>query len=231
MDTFWHLEKEDFFKGIDEARSAFVKNAQRLELPKNEMVFLEGDAGDLCFYIESGLIRIFCMDRAGKEMTFSLRMKGEIFGISEVLNNSPRKACAQTASASVLYAINRQDFEAMLQEHYPLARSVITLLGRRLRQMGDLVRRQNSDVANRLASLLISLAYETLRTTEGWNKPCEIPLSIPQEQLASMVGSTQPTVSATLQQFRNAGLIVASGRRIVLLNPIEMIYRLDHNLL
>ena len=55
MDTFWHLEKEDFFKGIDEARSAFVKNAQRLELPKNEMVFLEGDAGDLCFYIESGL--------------------------------------------------------------------------------------------------------------------------------------------------------------------------------
>ena len=46
-----------------------------------------------------------------------------------------------------------------------------------------------------------------------------------------MVGSTQPTVSATLQQFRNAGLIVASGRRIVLLNPIEMIYRLDHNLL
>ena len=46
-----------------------------------------------------------------------------------------------------------------------------------------------------------------------------------------MVGSTQPTVSATLQQFRNAGLIVAQGRRIVLLNPIEMIYRLDHNLL
>ena len=33
MDTFWHLEKEDFFKGIDEARSAFLKNAQRLELP------------------------------------------------------------------------------------------------------------------------------------------------------------------------------------------------------
>ncbi|KAF5083149.1 MULTISPECIES: Crp/Fnr family transcriptional regulator [Desulfovibrio] len=231
MDTFWHLEKEDFFKGIDEAKSAFLKNAQRLELSKNEMVFLEGDAGDSCFYIESGLIRIFCMDRAGKEMTFSLRMKGEIFGISEVLNNSPRKASAQTASASVLYAINRQDFESMLQEHYPLARSVITLLGRRLRQMGDLVRRQNSDVANRLASLLISLAYETLRTTEGWNKPCEIPLSIPQEQLASMVGSTQPTVSATLQQFRNAGLIVGAGRRIVLLNPIEMIYRLDHNLL
>ena len=133
MDTFWHLEKEDFFKGIDEAKSAFLKNAQRLELSKNEMVFLEGDAGDSCFYIESGLIRIFCMDRAGKEMTFSLRMKGEIFGISEVLNNSPRKASAQTASASVLYAINRQDFESMLQEHYPLARSVITLLGRRLR--------------------------------------------------------------------------------------------------
>ena len=27
MDTFWHLEKEDFFKGIAEAKSAFLKNA------------------------------------------------------------------------------------------------------------------------------------------------------------------------------------------------------------
>ncbi|MGD9663562.1 MAG: helix-turn-helix domain-containing protein, partial [Porticoccaceae bacterium] len=89
----------------------------------------------------------------------------------------------------------------------------------------------NDDVANRLASLLISLAYDTLRTTEDWDKPCEIPLNIPQEQMASMVGSTQPTVSATLQRFRMDGLIVGNGRKIVLLNPIEMIYRLDHNLL
>lgn len=231
MDTFWHLEKEDFFKGIDEVRSAFMENAHRQELPKSEVIFLEGDAGNSCFYIESGLVRIFCSTGSSKEITFSLRMQGEFFGLSEVLNNSPRKACAQTASPSVLYSIGQQNFEALLRAHYPLARRVMTLLGRRLRYMGDMVRRQNSDVANRLASLLISLAYDTLRTTEAWDKPCEIPLNIPQEQLASMVGSTQPTVSATLQRFRSAGLIVGNGRRLVLLNPIEMIYRLDHNLL
>lgn len=231
MNTFWHLEKEDFFKGIDDVKRVFLENSHRQELAKNETVFLEGDAGDSCFYIESGLVRIFCSAGSGKEMTFSLRMGGEFFGLSEVLNSSPRKACAQTASPSVLHSIGQQAFEALLREHYPLARRVITLLGRRLRYMGDMVRRQNSDVANRLASLLISLAYDTLRTAEAWDKPCEIPLNIPQEQLASMVGSTQPTVSATLQRFRTDGLIVGNGRRLVLLNPIEMIYRLDHNLL
>ena len=102
MDTFWHLEKEDFFKGIDEAKSAFLKNAQRLELPKNEMVFLEGDAGDSCFYIESGLIRIFCMDRAGKGVVL-LQHGFKILPVDGVEHGCTGGLCAGLAGRVVQY--------------------------------------------------------------------------------------------------------------------------------
>lgn len=81
MRSFWHLEKGDFFDGIEECKEHFLRSAQRIELKKNDIVFFEGDAGGACFYVASGLLRIFCVTEAGKESTFFMRTAGEIFGL------------------------------------------------------------------------------------------------------------------------------------------------------
>ena len=44
MRSFWHLEKGDFFDGIEECKEHFLRSAQRIELKKNDIVFFEGDA-------------------------------------------------------------------------------------------------------------------------------------------------------------------------------------------
>ena len=40
MRSFWHLEKGDFFDGIEECKEHFLRSAQRIELKKNDIVFL-----------------------------------------------------------------------------------------------------------------------------------------------------------------------------------------------
>ena len=107
MRSFWHLEKGDFFDGIEECKEHFLHSAQRIELKKSDIVFFEGDAGGACFYVASGLLRIFCVTEAGKESTFFLRTAGEIFGLSEVLQDLPRKVSAQALAASVIFRLNR----------------------------------------------------------------------------------------------------------------------------
>lgn len=39
MRSFWHLEKGDFFDGIEECKEHFLRSAQRIELKKNDIVF------------------------------------------------------------------------------------------------------------------------------------------------------------------------------------------------
>lgn len=39
MRSFWHLEKGDFFDGIEEGKEHFLRSAQRIELKKNDIVF------------------------------------------------------------------------------------------------------------------------------------------------------------------------------------------------
>ena len=133
MRSFWHLEKGDFFDGIEEGKEHFLRSAQRIELKKNDIVFFEGDAGGACFYVASGLLRIFCVTEAGKESTFFLRTAGEIFGLSEVLQDLPRKVNAQALAASVIFRLDRQAFDDLLSRNYALARRVITVMGSRLR--------------------------------------------------------------------------------------------------
>lgn len=70
MRSFWHLEKGDFFDGIEEGKEHFLRSAQRIELKKNDIVFFEGDAGGACFYVASGLLRHLLRDRGRKGIHF-----------------------------------------------------------------------------------------------------------------------------------------------------------------
>lgn len=230
MKEFWHLKAEDFFKELEAEKAAFLAVASRHRLKKNETVFLEGEEGVTCFYIESGLVRIFSASRSGKESTLFLRRKGEIFGLAELMNNTPRLASAQALKASIIYTIEQKQFEQLLQEHFSLVRRVINTLGKRLRYIGKRFSSQSSDVRHRLAFILLTMAYDSLQKKQDWEQPCFLPIPVSQQQLAAMIGSTQPTVSATLQDFKRKNLLEISGHRIIIPNPMLFVQSLDNPL-
>ena len=217
MENLWYLQDRDFFAGLEEQRQRFLQRAIRKTLPKNDIVFFEGDTGDSCFYVASGLVRIFSITDSGKESIFFLRRPGELFGLSEVLNVFPRRANAQTLMPTELYVMPSVEFDRLLAEDYVLARRVITMLGSRVRYLAT------GSVMSRVIKLLISLVYDLLPDAEAWAKPVALPVRISQEQLASMTGSTQPTVSDLLQKLHKAGLIAIAHRQITICNPLHLL--------
>lgn len=218
--------ERDFFAGLEEQRDRFLRRAIRRRLHKNDLVFFEGDRGDGCFYVASGLVRIFSVARSSKEPIFFLRRPGELFGLSEVLNGLPRQANAQTLASTELYAMSGAEFDRLLAEDYALARRVITVLGGRVRylraRINDLVA---YGVMSRLIHLLLFLVSDLLSGTGAWEGPVTLPVRISQEQLAAMIGSTQPTISDLLRVLQDEGLIVVERRRITIPRPLRLLAR------
>lgn len=213
-----------FFCRVGRTAAALLTARHPQDAPKNDIVFFEGDTGDSCFYVASGLVRIFSITDSGKESIFFLRRPGELFGLSEVLNVFPRRANAQTLMPTELYVMPSVEFDRLLAEDYVLARRVITMLGSRVRYLGDrLSNLATGSVMSRLIKLLISLVYDLLPDAEAWAKPVALPVRISQEQLASMTGSTQPTVSDLLQKLHKAGLIAIAHRQITICNPLHLL--------
>ena len=227
MENLWFLRREPFFANLPELEALFRARARRLEVRKGDIIFFEGEAGDCCYFLQSGLVQIFGATDSGKETVFFLRTGGEIFGLSEVLAASTRTANAQSLTPCVIYALAHDPFEELLAANYQLARRVITILGRRLRYMGNCLRGQSRDVRHRLCRLLIALAYDTLENAEAWSSPCSLPHTLSQERMAAMIGSTQPSVSAALRMLREEGFISLCGRKIRLEDPLRLLLHLE----
>lgn len=224
MNTHWYLHTKDFFDGITREKELFLAKAHKKEFAKQDMIFFEGDTGDSCFYIASGLIRIFSLTDSGKEPIFFLRKQGEMFGLSEVVDACPRKANAQSLTAAVLYSIDRAGFEDLLMHNYALSRRVISVLGARVRYLGDRISALiTCTVMHRLIKFLLSLAYEHLPDAASWHKAVTIHMRLSQEQIAAMTGSTQPTISDGLQHLQREGLIAMSRCHITLLKPLLLL--------
>lgn len=226
MEIHWHLSEGDFFEGLPEQKQEFVSLARKRTIQKNAFVFSVGEPGGSVFYLDSGYVKIFRSSPLGKEPIVFIRRPGELFGLAEVMSGGERKCHAHALALSQVYEIGKQDFELVLSRHYLLAKRVIGVLGRRLRFLGEQIENlMASDVTTRVLKLLIYLCYQGLLDSSSWNKPIKVPLKLTQEEIASMTGSCQQTVSEVLKSLKEEGLILVSKREIVLVKPLEAIGR------
>ncbi len=228
METLWHLHEKDFFWDLPVEKEKFLSLSTKRSLKKNDFIFYEEDPGESCFYLETGSVKIFSVTALGKEPMFFVRKAGEVFGLAEVIDAKERKCNAQALIPCVLYEINKKNFDFLLSEYHSLARKVMKVLGRRLRYLGEQIENlMVCDVNTRMLKLLFYLCSNSLLDRACLTQPIKVPITLTQEQMASLTGSCQQTVSETLKQLQDAGLISISKKEITLLNPLEIIDKIN----
>jgi CRP/FNR family transcriptional regulator, cyclic AMP receptor protein len=223
----WHLYEKDFFWDLPEEKRAFMSLAISKAFNKNDFVFLEDDPGGQVFYLEKGAVKICRITSAGKEPIVFIRKAGEMFGLAEVVNGEMRKCSAHALTSCVIYEVKKDDFESLLSLSHPLARKVISVLGRRVRYLAEQIENLVAyDVTTRILRLLFYLSSECLLETDSCTGPVRVPVRLTQEQLAACTGSCQQTVSETLHELQAEGIILLAKKEIMLLRPLEIMNRL-----
>lgn len=224
-EPYWHLTEDDFFHDLPkDVKSAFFARSKRQHIPKRQFLFFEEDPGDVCFYLESGAVRIFRFTSIGKEPIMFIRKAGEMFGLAELMDSQSRKCNAQAIDKSVIYALSKKNFEALLETYPALSRKVISLLGMRIRYLGEMVENlMVGNVSTRLMRVLTYLSFKAIRSAPEKEGPVSVPVTLSQSEFAAMTGSCQQTISETLKELQSQGLIEQHNREILLLKPLKII--------
>ena len=103
--------------------------AVRRELFAGEVLYRQGDAADAAWLIESGEIEL-TSQQAGREVAHGVFGAGEMLGEVALLDDSPHAATATARSASVLLAIDHEQFDERLDAADPIVRALVdNLLG------------------------------------------------------------------------------------------------------
>lgn len=99
-------------------------------VPKDFLLFVEGEPGDRLFIIQKGKVNITKIMN-DKEILIAVLKEGDIFGEMALLENKPRTANAITAEDCSFLVVERKNFDAMVTTQPSLTTKLITLLSER----------------------------------------------------------------------------------------------------
>ena len=171
----------------------------------------ENDQGDTVFVVISGLLRIYCSDSRGREVTLALYGPGEYVGEMS-LDGGPRSASVTTETASVCAMVSGQALRRHLAENPDFALELIRRLIRRARLATETARSMALlDTYGRLTRLFDSLAV----TTEGGVR--RISQKLTHLDISQRIGCSRELVSRILKDLETGGYIALKERQYNLL--------------
>ncbi|HOO72022.1 MAG TPA: cyclic nucleotide-binding domain-containing protein [Spirochaetota bacterium] len=127
------------------------------------MIFCEYEPGEELFIIQSGKVKITKI--VNEEVLLAVLKAGDIFGEMALLDNKPRSASAITFGDVGVLAINKSNFETMVQAQPQLATRLIQLLSERIwtayRQLENLMIRDH--IGRIYDTLLIQIEKQKIK--------------------------------------------------------------------
>ncbi|TJZ41977.1 Crp/Fnr family transcriptional regulator [Streptomyces piniterrae] len=180
------------------------------------VLFLEGDPPDSVALIEEGLVKITADSDNGYTSLLAIRGPGELIGEMACLDGRTRSATVTAMQTVRGTVVTSERFLALLEEHGPLALSVIRSITARLRDSDGLRADQGALPAGvRVARVLLGLALRHGTAPPG--QPGSRALSVNQQELAGAAGTSRESVVRTLRRLQDHGLVTTSrGRTLVL---------------
>ncbi len=190
--------------------AALFTNAKPMRLNKNRVLFLAGDAGDGCYRVESGLLKVTMVSRSGNERIFAFLGPRAIVGELSVIDGRPRSASVVAVRAATLNFLSRAAFEDFAKKHPEIYQSLVMLLATRLRETNAaVVAGSFLPLRGRVASTLLELA-QVFGHDVGSGR-IVIRQKIGQSDLAAMAGIARENVSRILNYWKRRKLISRSS--------------------
>jgi len=98
-----------------------------------------GDAGNGCYRVEDGLVKVTMMSRAGVERILAILGPGAIVGELAIIDGRPRSASVVAVRETKLKFLSRAAFDEFAKEHPEVYKNLVKVLATRLRLTDETV--------------------------------------------------------------------------------------------
>ncbi len=185
------------------------------EYQPGESIFHQNDDPKGLYCIEHGNILLRGFDAFGHETGFRVIVNGETIGWRSFFAEQPHAATALALTACRVCLISGTDLRMMMREYPGLMQRFLKTLARdRGPAEGLLLRNPQLPVRIRVINLLLVLSEHV--HTPGNDGPIKFFLPLKRQQIASMVGARNETLSRTLAALQEEGLASFRGREVVI---------------
>lgn len=208
------LEKLDHLvsknDGLAELKKIIAERKSRL-FKKNQVVHYEGDGATGIYLVLSGKVKTIKMAEDGRELMTGLYEAEDFLGINIILSNNPHDDTATALEDSYLCFFPKVQFDELLRLYPDVAGKFLKILSNEIRNKDAyLLQLAYQSVRKRIAEAILRLFRQCNGELDS--------VSISRDDLAALSGTASETVSRTLTEFKNEGLIEKKGSILKILN-------------
>lgn len=224
--NLWHINNINWLAELQPDIANALRAAATLQhYNDGELIFRPARAPRYVYLLESGLARIYRISERGEEVTFGYIRTGEVFGELAAFSSDPRESFAVAVASSTVIRVEREVFIEAIQSNPSVVFNIAGQIEGRFKQIEsrveDLVFRS---ARPRLAKMLLQLADQFGTSAEN-NRLIDLKLT--HAELATLIGTSRPTVSIALGELEDEEIITRSSGKVVILD--EPALRLEAN--
>lgn len=218
----WDFNRESVFADLP-AADIHLLMAHKTEqtYQKGEIIFREGAFPPGIFYIVTGKVKKYKVDKDGKEQIIYVANTGELIGYHAILSEDRFPDSAAALEESNIAFIPKEDFLETLRVSEVLSRRLLKTLSHEFAVLANsLTMFAQKSIRERLALQLIVIR-EKYKVSFQPGMPVEINMS--RDDLASLIGTARESVVRVLTEFKEEGLLETKGRKIIVHNVNRLI--------
>jgi CRP-like cAMP-binding protein len=206
--------KEPFAVLDDADRRQLHSVMRRRRFRRHEVVCHQGDPGESLHVVVKGrLLATVTSPVTGLTAAVNIFQSGSIFGELALLDGFERSATISAIEAAETLELRRPDFEALLAEHPAVERFLVVALAAQVRNMTDQLAEALFDPVDKRVYRRLRLLHE-LSSADG-----ERWISLRQEDVATLAGTTRSTVNRLLRRLEDEGVVDLRRGAVAIRDP------------
>ncbi|CDF57160.1 Crp/Fnr family transcriptional regulator [Thermobrachium celere] len=216
------LKRLSFFSSLDsESLNKLSEIIVEREYKKGSSIFIEGEEAEAVYVVRNGKVKIYKTGSDGKEHIIHIMSDGDVFAESCIFEACPYPASAEAVEDTVLYVLENNKLEKVLEEHPKIAVELVKIMARRLRMVAMQIENLSLKDANqKIATLIVNLfKIGGVEVING----AKIKLDVSRTEMANMVGLTRETLTRTLFKFKNEGIIDIDGKELIIVDSYKLL--------
>lgn len=217
-EKYWYLKKYPAFAELNADEIRVLDSVSQVQqYSRGDVIYFPGDNADSTMLLTSGRVRIYHITGDGKQAILGFVEANETFGELSAFQNSNRGEYAEALEKCVVLVIPQHALRQQMEQQPSVAMKMTEVFSARAR-----------NAERRLKSLLFGSSRDRLwdlleDLAARYGVPNQdgvvIAQKISHQDLASIIGATRETVTITLGELQNEGLIEINRRRITMKNP------------
>ena len=175
------------------------------------------ESSDTLHFIISGRLKVYQVNpKSGREHTIFILSNGDIFDIFNLLGTNDHKVFWETIDELEVLSIPNKEIQKIILNNAVLNESVFKYLGERMLLL------EQAAVDASMHNTLTRLANLLLKNINGETQKLELINNLPNDEIASLIGTTRAVVNRHIQELKKTGAISVKRKQIDI-NNIELL--------